>query len=132
MTTPSIQGLETAVAQLVREHLAAYETELQATLQRMLARPRRAVGTARKREGTKPTKVRAPKRTAEELDALGERFVEVLRQHPGEGMAVLSDKLGLRAGELAQPVKRLKEAGRVRTVGEKSRTRYFSMKPATT
>lgn len=42
-------------------------------------------------------------------------------------MTALSAKLGLRSQELERPVLVLKKDGRIRTVGERSRTRYYAM-----
>ena len=42
-------------------------------------------------------------------------------------MMTLAARLGLRAQELERPVVRLRKAGRIKTVGERSRTRYYPM-----
>jgi DNA-binding Lrp family transcriptional regulator len=42
-------------------------------------------------------------------------------------MAVLAPRLGVSAKELERPVSRLKKAGQIRTVGERSRMRYYPM-----
>jgi hypothetical protein len=59
--------------------------------------------------------------------ALGERFYGVLCSRPGETMAVLAAEVGASAKELHRAVARMKQAGRVRAVGQRSHTRYFPL-----
>ena len=68
-----------------------------------------------------------PRRTAAELASLGERFYEAVERSPGETMSVLALQLGLSPKVLELPVSHLKKVGRVRTMGERNRTRYLPM-----
>jgi hypothetical protein len=61
------------------------------------------------------------RRRSAEVSELGER----LYAHPGEGMAALAGELGASARELHRPMALLKQAGRVRSVGQRQQTRYF-------
>ncbi len=126
MTTIDITTLEASVEALIQQQLAAYEAQLREALGRKLTTGRR--GTPR-RKRTKSTAARsgAPRRTTEELEALAERFFSAVESTPGETMMTLAAGLGLRAQELERPVLRLKKAGRIKTVGERSRTRYYPM-----
>src|ERR1019366_3122193 len=46
---------------------------------------------------------------------------------PGETMTVIAPTVGATARELNRPMLRLKQAGRVRSVGMRHATRYFPM-----
>jgi hypothetical protein len=46
---------------------------------------------------------------------------------PGETMTVIAPTVGATARELNRPMLRLKQAGRVRSVGTRHATRYFPM-----
>ena len=69
----------------------------------------------------------APRRAAEELVALGERFYAVLCRNPGEKMTTLAPQVGASPRTLQVAVARLKRARRVRSVGQRQHTRYFPM-----
>lgn len=66
-----------------------------------------------------------PRRTAEEIAELGEQLYELVCAHPGESMTLFAEQMGMRAGDLHVPMSKLKVAGRVRSVGQRSLTRYF-------
>ena len=61
--------------------------------------------------------------------ALAERFFSAVDTAPGETMATLAAVLGSGAKELERPVLRLKREGRIKTVGERNRTRYYVLTP---
>jgi hypothetical protein len=129
MTTPDTSVLEAAVDALLQQHVAAYEAVIRGAIGRKVAA---STGPASRSGKTKPVARRprksgAIRRSGEELAALGERLFAVIEQFPGESMAVLSSKLGVASHELGRPAARLKKDGRVRTMGERSRTRYFAM-----
>ena len=132
MTTASIPELEQAIERLVQEHLAAYETKVRATLRGAVSRV--SSSSRQKLKATNATKTKmAPRRTPEELAAVCEKFYDAVEKHPGETMRVLVEGLKLSPRVLETPVLKLKKAGRVRTVGEGPRTRYFPMAaPSTT
>lgn len=46
---------------------------------------------------------------------------------PGETMRTLAGNLGMSSQELERPVVHLRKAKWIRTIGERSRTRYFAM-----
>lgn len=132
MTTIDITTLEASVEALIRQQVVAYEARLREALGRKLAsvggalsRRKAARSTPRPKRCTSP----APRRPPEELLALAERFFSAVEATPGETMVTLAAGLGLRAQELERPVLGLKREGRVRTIGERNRTRYYPVTP---
>lgn len=71
--------------------------------------------------------MRTARHTPAVLAALGERFYSAVCATPGETMAFLATQLGTTARHLERPVAQLERAGRVRSVGERSHTRYFPL-----
>jgi hypothetical protein len=119
--------LERQIEQMVATHVAALRKAAQDAVERAFA----AAGSAAAPTVTpsRPRVVRAPgkRRGGSELSALGERFLEVLIRKPGETMVVLSAEMGASPRELHRAVARLRDSGRVRTVGERSQMRYFPL-----
>jgi hypothetical protein len=117
------------IEQLVRNHMEAMRAAAAAAVERAFtgevrASARLAAGPAR----SSPARANvSPWRTEQELEVLGERFYEVLCQHPGETMTTLAPQIGASPRALKAVVARLKRAGRVRTVGQRQFTRYFPM-----
>ena len=120
--TNTTTDLERQIEQLVAAHVAAARKAAQGAVERAFAatptvaaaRPRAARAISKRRGGA-------------ELSALGERFFEALSRKPGETMVVLSAEVGASPRELQRAVARLRDAGRVRTVGERSAMRYFPL-----
>ena len=139
MTAIDITILEASVEALIRQQVAEYEAQLRAALGRRLTPAGEASSSRRKRAGpTSTTKrkragVSTPRRSSEELDALGERFMKAVEATPGETMVTLAARLEVSGAALARPVLRLKRQGRIKTVGERNRTRYYPWpsRPAT-
>jgi hypothetical protein len=123
------QELVEQIERLVREHIEATRTAATAAVARAFA----ATEHARASDDTPVRKARpsqsgaAPRRAAEELAALAEQFYAVLCRNPGETMMTLAPQVGASARALHRAVTRLKRGGRVRSVGERQRTRYFPM-----
>ncbi len=130
MTAMDMTALEASVEALIQQQLAAYEGQLREALARTLSKVR---PSSPRRKEVKPKAAPArrasstPRRSADELDVFAERLFAAVESTPGETMAVLAPRLGLSAKELQRPATRLKEAGQVRTVGERSRMRYYPM-----
>ena len=128
MTTASIQELEDTIDDLVQKHLAAYEAKVRAAVQAAASRgASRLRPTPKPQEDAKVKPKRASRRPPEVLAALGKRFYAEVEKTPGETMTVLAPRLGLTAQVLDLPVRLLKRAKQVRTVGKGTRTRYFPM-----
>ncbi len=88
--------------------------------------PRRTARTSaaprrRSRAGRTPT----PRRSSAEMRALEERLLQEVWATPGEGMGVLSPRVGASPTQLQVPVARMKAARKLKTVGERQFTRYF-------
>ena len=62
------------------------------------------------------------------MAALGEKFIAEVRVHPGEGMTMLSSRVGVSSRELEAVMPRLKREDKVRVIGSRGSARYF---PAT-
>jgi hypothetical protein len=117
--------LERQIEKVIQEHLAACHAAVAATVERVFAAARNEPASRPRR--TKSSSVRAPRRTPAELSALGERLYSAVCAKPGETMTFLAAQLGTTPGRLERPVAQLKRAGRVRSVGERSYTRYFPL-----
>ena len=119
MTTKSPETLEAKVERLVREHLAEQQLAVKAALERAFAGPTTPRTTVR----------RTPhcRRAREEVAELAERLFEAVKACPGETMKVIAPRVGEKPRALERPMKHLKDAGRVRTAGERNFTRYFPM-----
>jgi hypothetical protein len=124
--TNTTAELETRIEQMVAEHVAAVRKAAQAAVERAFAGASVAAPTV---APSRPRVARAAgkRRTGTELLALGERFFEALTRKPGETMAVLSAEVGASPVDLQRAVARLREANRVRTIGERSQMRYFPL-----
>jgi hypothetical protein len=66
------------------------------------------------------------KRRPDELDRLADDIEAFIRDNPGELMSDIAEHFEATPRELALPVRRLKDAGRVRTEGQRRATRYFA------
>lgn len=122
------------IEQLVRQHIAATRTVAAAAVERAFAPVPQGRGSRPSAE-PKPRRPRAktaPRRATEEVVALGERFYAVLCRHPGEAMTTLARQVGATPRALQVAVARLKDAGRVRAVGQRQGMRYFPIAPTTT
>jgi len=113
---------------MVAAHVAALRKAAQVAVERAFAAASAAEPAAA------PSRARAARaaskrRSGAELSALGERFFEALSRKPGETMMVLSAEVGASPKELHRAVARLRTAGRVKTVGERSAMRYFPTAP---
>ncbi len=123
-TTTSSENLGRDIEKLVRQHIAATHKTAEEALTRAFASAARAPARGpRVAKARKEGKRRAP----EEVAALGERLYEAVCAKPGEGMVVLAADVGASVRDLHRPMTLLKRASRVRSVGERHRTRYFPM-----
>jgi hypothetical protein len=124
--TNTTTELERQIEQMVAAHVAELRKAAQGAVQRAFAAASAAAPTV---TPSRPLAARtaSKRRAGSELLALGERFFEALSRRPGETMVVLSAEVGASPRELHRAVARLREAGRVRTIGERSRMRYFPL-----
>jgi hypothetical protein len=128
--TASPQDLCSRIEHLVEEYISATRAAAQAALNRAFAT--RTTATVRPSRSTPPSPTSSRSRTgarraADEIGALSERLYEAVCRTPGEKMEVIAPVVGATARELNRPMQRLKQAGRVRSVGTRHATRYFPM-----
>lgn len=116
----NIEDLSKKIEALVKEHIDASRKAAAIAVER-------AFNAAEPKRRRQPPKGAASgrRRTSDEVAELGERFLEVLCASPGETIAVLAAQIGVAPRDLQRSVALLKQAGRVRSVGQKRATRYF-------
>lgn len=124
--TNATTELERQIEQMVAAHVAALRKAAQGAVERAFA-VATAAAPAVARSRAPVVRASGKRRAGSELVALGERFFEALCRKPGETMAVLSAEVGASPRELHRAVARLRNAGRVRTVGERYQMRYFPL-----
>lgn len=120
--TTRIEQLSERIEQVIKEHLAESQRAAANAMARAFGEPS---GGSRRERPAPPSETR--RRPRAELAALGEQFYRAVCAKPGETMAVLAADIGLLPGELHRPVTHLKSMGQVRSVGQRSFTRYFPM-----
>lgn len=121
--TSSTQELGQRIEQLVLEHIAASRRTAQEAVERAFARAMVTSGSKQTRQRSKASERK--RRAPAEIAALGERLYQAVCSKPGETMVVLASDVGASARELHRPMSLLKREGRVRSVGQRHRTRYF-------
>jgi hypothetical protein len=135
MTNTSIQNLEKEIEQLVRKHVEACEIAAAAAVQRAFcaARTSRVQRPASRKRSVPKPRTTNNRRSAAELAKLGDRLYAAVCDKPGETMHVIAAEVGASPRELQRPMFLLKQAGKVRSAGQRSFTRYFPMAaPSTT
>lgn len=133
MHTTNTTVLESQIEQLVRAHVAAIERAAAAAVERACRPVPKAVRKHRAHPATVQAERRSgPRRTPAELSALAERLHEAICDHPGALMSELAARVQATPGELNQPAKQLRLAGRMRSVGQRGATRYYPRNPKTT
>jgi hypothetical protein len=120
--TNSYEDLGRQIEQLVAIHIAASRRSAQQAVERAFVAA--AAGPAVVQRRVKPTEGQK-RRASADVAALGERFYRVVCAKPGETMTVLARQVGASARELHRSVMLLRQAGRVRCVGNRQQTRYF-------
>lgn len=135
----STQLLGQQIEALVRAHVTAHQVELTASVTAAVMRGFASVENkpVSQRPQTKSPSKHAQSqktisrskhtqaRTPEELAALSEAFYSAVCDKPGETMLVLAAQIGATTRQLKVPVLKLKQAGRVHSVGGQAKTRYF-------
>ncbi len=122
-STNASQGLGEKIETVIQAHLSQLRNEITESINRAFAAdtavPKRIPAAAKSvRSGTQ-------RREPSELNAMAEEFHAAVCENPGATMTALAAKLGRSAVQLSRPVARLKQAGRVRSVGERQFTCYF-------
>ncbi len=122
-STTRIEDLGEKIERLVEEHIAASRAAAAAAVQRGFGVKVQSPAPAGRRP--KLAKAGAKRRTGEALAELAERFYAAVVGSPGQTMAILADEVGATPRELHRSMSSLKQAGRLRSAGERSNTRYF-------
>ena len=120
--TTSPQGLGERIERLVQEYISATRIAAHAAMDRAFAC--NAEATVKGRRASKPRRS-GTRRASSDVTALSERLYEAVCANPGKAMTVLAPLVGGSARELWRPMTLLKQAGRVRSVGMRTATRYF-------
>jgi predicted amidophosphoribosyltransferase len=127
----STENFEERIEQLVREHILAIRARAEAAVARgfaeSAARSSRLAAPQTKLSVPRPASRR---RTTEQVADLAERLCAAVHAAPGETMLRLAPQVGATPGELSIAATRLRQQGRVRTVGQRQHTRYFPTAPA--
>jgi hypothetical protein len=124
----TVQGFVTQIADLA--HRAAIDT-----LRSAIGGVRAAHNStdtagapnARPRAGRPPGR-RSAKRSPKDMEALSERFVAFVRQHPGLRIEQINKQLGTATKDLALPIRKLIAAGTISAEGGRRSTTYFAGK----
>jgi hypothetical protein len=129
MNTPkNPEELTAHIEQVVHGYLAEVRRAAEDAVSRAFTSPGAAARKARGagRSSTKTTSSR--RRTADEMAELQDKLEQLVAAQPGVPMTTFAKTLQMTVRELNRPMRLLKQAGRIRTVGERHLTRYF---PAT-
>ncbi len=84
-------------------------------------------GEGRASSTSSPKRTSGRRRTSSETNALGSRLFKEILASPGSPMKILAPKVGATPRELNLPARTLAAAGKIKTTGARSETRYFPM-----
>ncbi len=125
--TATIQDLSKRIEEVVQEHIAASHRVAVAALERAFAKATSKPSAPAKTQRVPAENGSARRRAREELTAIGERFYQAVCAKPGASMTVLAADVGATPRTLNRPMVRLKNAGKIRSVGQRHLTRYFPL-----
>src|SRR4051794_7426536 len=119
--TTSHRELEQRIEQLVREHIVLLQRGAREAIERAFASalPSPTPEAAPVRGAVRGVAGASKRRAPAEVSAIGERLYHAVCAHPGESMATLAKQLETAPRELQRPMALLREAGRVRSVGQR-------------
>jgi hypothetical protein len=121
-------GINNLVLQQINESLGDLGAPKGASTKQTRTRaPRAANGNGHKAAPVAQRSRRAygEKRSAEEIEATGAKFLEFVTEHHGQNIEAISAAINIPTSELQTPVKKLIAAGEVKVFGERRATRYF-------
>ena len=121
-TTPHALGER--IERLVQDYISETRIAAQAAMDRAFAT---SAAERAKKQDRQAKRRMSSRRPSAELVAIGERLYAAMCNTPGETMKVLAAAVGCSARELHRPLSLLKQAGRVRSVGNRQGTRYYPM-----
>ena len=126
-TNTSAQALAQQIEDLVARFIAESRDVATAAMNRAFATTTKATAKAPRTLRERQKRKLSPKRSADEMSALSERLYAAICANPGQSMGTLAPVVGASPLVLQVPRAKLKEAGRIRSVGSKQFTRYFPM-----
>jgi len=94
------------------------------------AAPAAALATAGATRAGRPRGGRGAKRTAEDLEAMSEKFATFVKANPGLRIEQINKELGTTTKDLALPIRKLVADKVISTKGQKRSTMYFPGKKA--
>src|SRR5687767_5359457 len=121
MTSKIPETLDEQIERLVRQHLVAQQLAAKAAIERAFA----STAPVPRAPGQRRASYR--RRPSTEVAELAARLLDAVRACPGETMTVIAARVGLKPRALHRPMTHLKDAGQVRSAGERNYTRYFPM-----
>jgi hypothetical protein len=127
MTNSSIEDLSRKIEQLLQEHLDGCRAVAREAIDRALSPARASRRASKSTQVARASGSAVARRTRAELAELCERLWDAVAARPGESMRTLAVEVGLAATELQKPMAILRQAGRVRSVGERHLMRYFPL-----
>lgn len=83
-------------------------------------------GAKKKASRRRTSKGRRIRRSEEEIAALGETFLDYVKQNPGQRLEEIGVGLSTDTADLKRPVANLMEDGKLRTEGQRRGTKYFA------
>jgi len=122
-TSTSRQSLEEKIEELIRAEMMGIRASVAAAVERGLS----ATSSTPRQPERRRARARAQskRRTDEEVAQLVERFLAAVNASPGQTMSTLASETGATPRELRVAVVKLKQAGRLRLVGQRQYTKYF-------
>jgi len=135
MTTPKTpEELARHIECLVAAYVCEAERVAQAAVSRSFSsaheRPSRKSAPASAKPSTPSSRQQGTRRTAQQLADLADQLATMVANQPGESMASFAKHMDVSVRDINRPMTMLKDQGRVRSVGQRTLTRYFPTAPA--
>ncbi len=134
-TTSGTDDLTQAIHRLVYDSIARTKTAVLSAVEQAFGHHPTLQVSTRRRPGEH--KQRRTRRSRQDILELAQRLLDAVVADPGQTMPVLAARLGVVSCEAQRSLGILKNAGHLRTAGERRRTRYYptasgSKRPALT
>jgi len=117
------QSLEEKIEALIRAEMVGIRASVAVAVERGLSA--RSGGRRQPERRQVRPQAQIKRRTGDEVAQLERRLLAAVTANPGQTMAMLVSETGATARELRVPVVKLKQAGRLRLVGQRQHTKYF-------
>ena len=122
-SAPNPAELTHAISRLVQEFLASTQSAAISALEQAFGKVQKIRLPTRTKE--RPAKTKRARRSRHDIAELAQRLLEAIVSDPGQTMMTLAARLGVEAKELQHSMSVLKEAGHLRSAGERRRMRYY-------